>query len=209
MTTRPNAPAALRNQQPILEVLTKELRGDESVLEIGSGTGQHAVFLAARMPELQWQTSDVADNHAGISAWIENCGLSNVASPLLLDVTGSPVIDDDYDAVYSANTAHIMKISAVESMFAIAGAVLNREGVFCLYGPFNRHGKFTSDSNARFDESLKSRSPSMGIRDLDDLDAFAASAGMGRSGLYAMPCNNMLAVWRKTDSGEVRGDQSR
>ena len=197
MTRMPKAPAAERNRQPILEVLQQELQGSEKVLEIGSGSGQHAVFFASGMPGLTWQTSDVADNHPGIMAWKEWSGLSNVAAPLDLDVSAKPLIEDHFDAVFSANTAHIMSIAEVQSMFAIAGRVLTDRGIFCLYGPFKLDGEFSTDSNARFDQSLKSQKASMGIRDLEELDQFAAGSGMCRTRLYAMPANNMLVVWRK------------
>lgn len=197
MTRLPKAPAAERNRQPILEVLQQELQGSEKVLEIGSGSGQHAVFFASGMPGLTWQTSDVVDNHPGIMAWKEWSGLSNVVTPLDLDVSAKPLIEDHFDAVFSANTAHIMSIAEVQSMFAIAGRVLTDRGIFCLYGPFKLDGEFSTDSNARFDKSLKAQKASMGIRDLEELDQFAAISGMRRTRLYAMPANNLLAVWRK------------
>ena len=202
MTGRPDAVATQRNRQPILEVLQHELHGDESVLEIGSGTGQHAVYFASEMPGLTWQTSDVAENHAGIEAWREWSGLSNVVAPLLLDVADCPPLERRFEAVFSANTAHIMTIGQAESMFVIAGGVLAEGGIFCLYGPFNRNGEFSSDSNAQFDRSLKLQNPSMGIRDLADLERFAGHAGLHRERLYAMPANNLLAVWRKGAGAE-------
>lgn len=197
MSERPHAPATERNRQPILEVLQRELQGDEQVLEIGSGSGQHAVFFAAEMPGLHWQTSDVAENHPGIVAWKDWSGLSNVAAPLELDVAAEPRIEARFDAVFSANTAHIMSIGEVQAMFALVGSVLREAGIFCLYGPFRRGGDFGSDSNARFDASLRSQKSTMGIRDLEALDEFAGDSGMRRSNLYAMPANNMLVVWRK------------
>lgn len=194
---KPNASAALRNSQPILEVIRNEFENCETVLEIGSGTGQHAVFFASKMPWLGWQTSDVRENHDGINAWLEEAGLDNVKAPLELDVEKPFQSDDRFDAVFSANTAHIMNIEAVECMFRIAGESLIVGGMFCLYGPFNLDGEFTSDSNRRFDASLKMQNQAMGIRDLADLDAFAKANSLHRTSLYAMPANNMIAVWAK------------
>lgn len=195
MTARPNSPASERNKHPILEVLREEFKDRRRVLEIGSGTGQHAVFLAAAMPHLTWQTSDVRENHDGIRAWLGKAQLKNVNPPLELDVDE---FDDDSiaaDAVFSANTAHIMSFDSVKNMFRLVGRVLPDGGLFCLYGPFNFDGRFSSESNAAFDASLRERDPSMGIRDLADLDRLAESAGMSRIRLYAMPANNHIAVW--------------
>ena len=197
MNERPSAPAVARNREPILEVLTHELADRRQVLEIGSGTGEHAVFFAARMPWLNWQTSDLPSGHDGICAWIQFAAVANVEPPLALDVSDPPRLDRRYDAVFSANTAHIMSRTDVECMFALAGGLLPQGGRFCLYGPFNRDGRYTSDSNARFDASLRRQDPAMGIRDLGDLDAFGVEAGLSRSALYAMPANNYLAVWTR------------
>ncbi len=193
----PNAPACERNRAPILEVLREELRGRSTVLEIGSGTGQHAVFFGAALPGLSWQTSDRPENHEGILAWLQHAGLANVLPPLSLDVETFDPGTLRYEAVFSANTAHIMRIEAVRCMFALAGRVLGQGGVFCLYGPFNFEGGFSSDSNAAFDTSLRQRDAVMGIRDIEDLDRFAAAAGLSRVRLYAMPANNHIAVWQK------------
>ena len=197
MATRPNAPASERNKEAILEVLSDELRDCRAILEIGSGTGQHAIFFASQMSWLSWQTSDRLENHVGINAWLVDANLDNVNPPLQLDVLEPVTFGDKFDAVFSANTAHIMSIAAVECMFRIVGERLNDGGKFCLYGPFNLNGSFTSDSNRDFDLSLKSQDPAMGIRDLEKLDDFAAANGMHRASLYAMPANNMIAVWHK------------
>ena len=198
MTAKPNSPAAERNKEAILEVLNKEFQDRKTVLEIGSGTGQHAIFFAVEMPWLTWQTSDRVENHSGINAWLAEANIENVIAPLQLDVMEPVQCSDKFDAVFSANTAHIMSISAVECMFRVVGQRLKDSGKFCLYGPFNLHGEFTSDSNRDFDMSLKSQDPVMGIRDLEKLDEFASANGMQRESLYAMPANNMIAVWRKT-----------
>ncbi len=197
MVTKPNAPSALRNQDAILDVINDEFENFKVVLEIGSGTGQHAVFFASQMPWLNWQTSDLAVNHGGINAWLEDANLDNVKSPLVLDVTEPLQTNDKYDAVFSANTAHIMSIAAVECMFSVVGQSLIEDGKFCLYGPFNQNGDFSSDSNREFDANLKSQDSAMGIRDLEVLDGFAESNGLHRATLYAMPANNMIAIWIK------------
>ena len=197
MTTKPNAPATVRNREAILEVIEPEFEGYETILEIGSGTGQHAIFFAQHMPWLVWQTSDLAENHDGIRAWIDEAKLANIKAPLALDVTRPAPTGIACDAVFSANTSHIMHFSAVVDMFTLVGRILGNDGKLCLYGPFNLNGEFTSDSNSEFDASLKSRDPGMGIRNLEDLDQLGTKNLLVREKLYAMPANNMLAVWVK------------
>lgn len=198
MLNKPHAEYAQRNARPILEVLRHELSGHTHVLEIGSGTGQHAIFFAAELTHVQWQTSDLEENHDGIRAWIAEAGLSNVHGPLSLDVTRANVSDTSYDAVYSSNTAHIMGPNAVVAMFGLVGRILRRDGRFVLYGPFRQAGRFNTQSNADFDADLRSRDRSMGIRDLDELDKLGAENGLRRMNLYAVPSNNLVAVWQKT-----------
>ena len=197
MTDRACAPAAQRNAAPILEVLQRELREHERVLEIGSGTGQHAVYFATALPHLQWQTSDLAESHGDITGWIRDSGVLNVHAPLLLDVLHADVEPASYDAAYSSNTAHIMSVEAVTRMFALVGALLRPRGIFCLYGPFRIGGEFNTPSNAQFDASLRRGDSHMGIRDLEMLDELARESGMQRESLYAMPANNFLVVWSK------------
>ena len=197
MVEKPFSEAAERNALPILEVLRRELKECSRVLEIGSGTGQHAVHFAAALPYLVWQTSDREENHPAINAWLRDADLGNVRAPLSLDVQRAEIEPQAYDAVYSANTAHIMSYAAVVDMFSKIGEALGPDGVFCLYGPFLLQGNFTSPSNAQFDAGLRARDPLMGIRDLDALDELATSSGLRRSDLYALPANNMLAVWRR------------
>jgi cyclopropane fatty-acyl-phospholipid synthase-like methyltransferase len=196
--SRPNSPAAERNREPILDVLRREFSDCRRVLEIGSGTGQHAVWFAAEMPWLTWQTSDREQNHQGINAWIDTAKVENVRRPLALDVQEPADIAGTYDAIFSANTAHIMSIAAVRDMFGLASELLERDGKFCLYGPFNRNGEFTSDSNRRFDESLRVQNPEMGIRNIEELDDFAGSVNLARLRFFAMPANNNLVVWVRT-----------
>lgn len=200
MPDRHFAAAAQRNAAPILDVLRREFAEHSSVLEIGSGTGQHALTFASELTYLEWQPSDVAENCPGIRAWLKDAGLRNVLPPLELDVRRADAGHSRFDAAFSANTAHIMDEDTVRSMFAVIGRALVSDGVFCLYGPFRIGGRFNAPSNAAFDASLRQRSPAMGIRDLEMLEAFALSAGMRRDRLYAMPSNNYVVVWRAGDS---------
>ncbi len=197
MSVKPDAPATYRNRDAILAVLRDELGGSGSVLEIGSGTGQHAMYFGCQMPEVEWQTSDRIENHDGISAWIEQDALSNVLRPLDLDVEETVEVPGSYDAIFSANTAHIMNYHAVECMISLVGRSLDSGGVFCLYGPFKLMGDFTSESNVEFDRSLKARDPKMGVRDFEDIDRLASESGLSLLRRYAMPANNMLVVWKK------------
>jgi cyclopropane fatty-acyl-phospholipid synthase-like methyltransferase len=203
MPERPYAEYAERNAEPILEVLRHECRDCTNLLEIGSGTGQHAVRFAAELDHLQWQTSDLDENHEGIRAWVADAGLANVHGPLSLDVTTTDVPAASYDAVYSSNTAHIMSFDAVIDMFALVAKALRPAGVFCLYGPFRRAGSFNTASNAEFDASLRARNSTMGIRDLEALDEIGAQHGLQRMSLYAVPSNNLVAVWQKME-GSIR-----
>jgi hypothetical protein len=197
MIEKPFAPATERNSQPILDVIRHEFRNCRSVLEIGSGTGQHAVTFAADLRHLTWQTSDRNENHDGINAWLIEAVSGSVLPPLSLDVLTGACPELHYDGVFSANTSHIMSFAAVEQMFTIVGATLVDGGVFCLYGPFLINGKFNSASNVEFDRSLRARDTQMGIRDLTDLDQLAVGHCLRRIRLYSMPANNCLAVWHK------------
>ena len=197
MTDRPFAGYAERNGGPILDVLRDEFSTREKVLEIGSGTGQHAVQFAQALTHLQWQTSDRDENHDGINAWVEHAAAANLLPPLSFDVLTADVSEASYDAVFSSNTAHIMSIQAVERMFALVGQALMSCGVFCLYGPFRQGGEFNTSSNAAFHESLRSRDSAMGIRHLEFLDELGQMHDLQRVRLYAMPANNHIAVWEK------------
>lgn len=194
---KPFAESCEQNKHPILEVLRVEFTNASTVLEIGSGTGQHAVFFARELPHLTWQTSDVIDYHSGILAWIDDSDLSNVLPPLELDVMRSDWPNTRYDAIFSANTTHIMAWPEVVTMFESLGERMNSNAVFCLYGPFNKYGNYTSDSNARFDEWLKRRDPNSGIRDMELLIALATRQGLNFSDEHDMPANNKILVWRK------------
>jgi len=197
MTEKPFSEYAERNGAPILSVLQSEFANCSKVLEIGSGTGQHAVRFAKALPFLQWQTSDRNENLRGINAWVEASGLANLLPPLSMDVLIADVPSESCDAVFSANTAHIMSIEAVRKMFALVAKALSDGGVFCLYGPFRQGDEFNTPSNAAFHQTLRSRNPEMGIRHLESLDGYARDHDMARDRLYAMPANNHIAVWHK------------
>ncbi|HVI25532.1 MAG TPA: DUF938 domain-containing protein [Xanthomonadaceae bacterium] len=193
---KPFAPACERNREPILAVLRDRFADRRAVLEIGSGTGQHAVHFAAAMPWLTWQCSDVAANLPGIRLWLDEAALPNTPAPLELDVGGAwPALR--CDAVFTANTLHIMGWAEVERCFAGIGAALPDDGVFVAYGPFKRGGAHTSDSNRDFDAWLRARDPRSGVRDVEALDALAHAAGLARTGDVAMPANNACLAWRR------------
>lgn len=194
---RPSHPAAsLRNVAPILGALRHELAERSELLEIGSGSACHAISVAAEMPGLTWQTSDLEENHEDINKAIESSGLDNVLAPLKLDMRDA-VTDGTYDAVFSCNTAHIMSAGAVDRMIPFVAGSLRTGGRFVYYGPFRRAGKFSTQSNAQFDTSLRSGPGNMGIRDLDELDVGAIDCDLHRERIYAMPANNLLVVWEK------------
>ena len=197
MTNKPFSPASARNREPILAALRPLLAGCRSVLEIGSGTGQHAVHFGAALPDLTWQTSDLPANHAGIRAWLEEAALANVLPPLTLDAGAAHWPVGPYDAVYTANTCHIMSWPGVQGMFRGIGQVLAPGGMLCIYGPFNRSGRFTSPSNAQFDASLRAQAPHMGLRNMEDIDALAQAQKLTLAADLPLPANNHLLAWRR------------
>lgn len=192
---KPFSPACERNREPILEVIRPELVQARNVLEIGSGTGQHAVYFAAAMPDLKWQTSDLPENHAGINAWISESGLANVLEPLALDVGSVDHWPDRrFDAVYTANTCHIMSWAHVQSMFSGTVRVLEPGSVLVVYGPFNRAGEFTSEGNRSLDAWARERFPGGGLRDESEIVELGASVGLELGLAKDMPANNRLLV---------------
>lgn len=193
---KPFAPACERNRDPILDVLREAFAPCRCVLEIGSGTGQHAVHFAAAMPWLQWQCSDRATQLPGIRQWLDEAALPNTPAPLALDVAGAwPT--HRYDAVFSANTLHIMGWPEVERMFARLPEITTDDAVLAIYGPFLRQGQPTSESNVAFDRSLKSRDPRMGLRDAGAVERLARAAGFALQEDRAMPANNRCLLWRR------------
>ncbi len=197
---KPFAPACEENQSPILHILAPLFADRTQVLEVGSGTGQHAVHFAAAMPQLTWQTSDVDAHLHGIRLWLAEADQGNLPPPLALDVDGpwpQPDPDHPFDAVFSANTAHIMSFAQVERVFLQVGALLDAGAPFALYGPFSVDGRHTSQSNADFDAMLRARDPLSGVRDLRDLQRVADAAGLELEVNHAMPVNNRTLVWHK------------
>jgi len=197
MMTKPYAESCDRNRDPILSVIKPLLLEHKTVLEIGSGTGQHAVYFAEHMPWLTWIASDRNENRDGIRQWLAEAGLANTRGPLLLDVRQSEWPVSEVDAVFSANAVHIMRWDEVVSMFDGIDKLLPVGGRLMLYGPFNYRGEFTSDSNARFDEWLKARDPGSGIRDFEAVNALAERAGLVLEQDCEMPANNRILCWRK------------
>ncbi|WP_407067636.1 DUF938 domain-containing protein [Marilutibacter alkalisoli] len=206
-TGKPFSPACDRNRGPILEVLLRHFANARHVLEIGSGTGQHAVHFAAAMPWLAWQCADRAEYLPGIGQWLDEAGLPNtppaielaaVAAPLP-GFSPSPPLPDaaGYDAVFSANTLHIMGWAEVEAFFAGLATVLAPAATVVVYGPFNYGGGYTSASNREFDGWLKARDPRSGIRDFEAVNALAAGIGLRLVEDVAMPANNRCLVWRR------------
>lgn len=194
---KPYSEACERNKDPILAVLKHAFADCTRVLEIGSGTGQHAVHFAQHMPHLQWQASEVAAHLAGIRAWIDEAALENLPPPLALNVTDAHWPDVNADAVFTANTLHIMSWPEVQRLFARVGALLDAGGVFAVYGPFKYAGVHTAESNARFDTMLRQRDSQSGLRDFEAVDALARASGFRLVGDHAMPANNRTIVWVK------------
>jgi SAM-dependent methyltransferase len=188
---KPFSEACERNREPILSVLQRVFKDRRSVLEVGSGTGQHAAYFAPELPHLRWQASDVADYLEGIREWV-----GDTLPPIELDVD-KPWPAVDADAAFSANTAHIMSWAQVERMFQGVAHLLPQGGVFALYGPFHYGRQPTSPSNARFDAMLRSRDPSSGIRDFEHILTLAGRYGLALLEDNAMPANNRLLVFKR------------
>ncbi|QSX79114.1 DUF938 domain-containing protein [Agrilutibacter solisilvae] len=193
---KPHSPSCDRNRDPILAVLRPHLAERRRVLEIGSGTGQHAVYFAQAMPWLTWQCSDVADHLPGIGQWLDGAALPNTPAPIALDVRGTWP-GSRFDAVFSANTLHIMGWPEVETLFARLPDVLETEATLAVYGPFNYGGAYTSESNREFDAWLKARDPASAIRDFEAVDALARGIGLRLVDDVEMPANNRTLVWRR------------
>ncbi len=195
---RPFSPAAERNREPIRAVLRAWLPDSGSMLEIGAGTGQHARDFAAALPDWRWQPTEHPDELPRLSAGLAGVDLPNLAEPLALDVDGQWP-DGRWDAVYSANTAHIMAWPSVNAMFAGVAASLAPGGRFFLYGPFKRGGRHHAPSNEEFDAGLRARPGGMGVRDLGDLDRLAEPLGLVRVAELAMPSNNHTLIFEQPE----------
>jgi cyclopropane fatty-acyl-phospholipid synthase-like methyltransferase len=193
---KPCSTACERNREPILDALRPLLADRRHVLEIGSGSGQHAVHFAAALPQLSWQSSDRAACLPGIRAWLAEAALPNTPAPLELDVNGAwPAMR--YDAVFSANCLHIMAWPEVQRMFAQLPAITTPDALLILYGPFKYAGAYSGEGDASFDQWLQARGSHMAIRDAEAVDALADAAGFQLSADIAMPANNRCRVWRR------------
>ncbi|MCV6604509.1 MAG: class I SAM-dependent methyltransferase [Porticoccaceae bacterium] len=194
---KPFSQACENNKAPIIAVLKEAFAKATNVLEVGSGTGQHAVHFAPQLPHLQWRTSDLPENHSGINRWIDEHPSANLHRPLLLDADMPRWNIKNIDGVFTANTLHIMSWQSVQNLFAHVGGILQAGGRFCIYGPFNYNGQYTSDSNARFDIWLKEQAPHRAIRHFEEVEKLAHKQNMSLLKDYEMPANNRLLVWRK------------
>lgn len=203
---KPFSPACERNRGPILAVLARFFANRRRVLEIGSGTGQHAVHFAAALPHLQWQCSDRPANLPGLRLWLDEARLANTPPPLALDVARGPWPPPAFDAVFSANTLHIMGWDEVEALFAGLGAVLAADARMAIYGPFRRAGLPTSPSNEAFDAELRSQDPRMGLRQLEAVEERAASIGLDLIEVVDMPANNLMLLMACPSRRRMPGD---
>ncbi|MBW3550755.1 MAG: DUF938 domain-containing protein [Proteobacteria bacterium] len=214
MTDKPFSPSCERNREPILAVLREQFAECHRVLEIGSGTGQHAVCFAAAMPWLRWQCSDRAEHLPGIRTWLDEAALPNTPAPVELDVAVKPWLQPaldpappssaaaggaspTFDAAFSANTLHIMGWPEVEAFFAGVNAVLGESATLVVYGPFNYGGAYSSPSNREFAGWLQARDSASGIRDFEAVDRLAHGIGLRLVEDVAMPANNRCLVWRR------------
>lgn len=208
MHAKPHAPSCERNRDPILAVLRDHFADRRRVLEIGSGTGQHAVHFAVALPHLRWQCSDRREHLPGIALWLDDAQLPNTPAPVELDVAHGPWPTPDdgaarFDAAFTANTLHIMGWSDVQALFAGLDRVLGERATCIAYGPFNIGGAFTSESNAQFDAWLKARDPRSGVRDLEAVDALARAVGFKLEADIEMPANNRCLVWVRDRSAHA------
>lgn len=195
MTAQCFCQASANNQDAILQVIRKQFAQQTQILEIGSGTGQHAVFFAANLPHLTWHTSDVMENHASIIAWQAECDATNVRPPVTFRIGVDVWPDGNFDGVFSANTSHIMQAEEVQLMMQLVASQLPEGGVFCLYGPFTQDGKHKGESNLRFDNHLQQQGYG-GYRDVAELTAWAGKRLMLEE-IVDMPANNHILVWKK------------
>ena len=195
----PFSQASENNKLPILQVLTQYLPAINSLLEIGGGTGQHAVFFAAQFPHLRWQSSDLPTNVGNLNLRLQQASLPLA---LALDVNDNSWGVEQFDAIFSANSLHIMSASSVEKFFAGVGRHLKPAGLLFVYGPFKYGGEFTTDSNAHFDLWLKQRDPHSGIRDIEWINTLAQAVGLQLLQDNSMPANNQLLVWRRAGTSQ-------
>lgn len=195
---KPIAESCLRNQQPIAEVLSHVFKDVESVLELGSGTGQHGVYLAKCFPHLKWQPSDLKECLSGMILWWQDAGLDNLFEPIELDVTCDhwPIIQH-YDAVFTANTIHFVASHVAEALLRGAAETLQQGGLLCIYGPFNESGRYTGEGNRQFDQWLKARDPAIGIKDIEWVEEVLAQQELVLISRHQMPANNFMLVFQR------------
>ncbi len=195
---KPCSPSSERNQGAILAQLKEHLRpSDQYILEVGSGTGQHAVFFGQHLPDVIWQTSDVEDNHAGINMWLREYDLAHVLSPLVYQIGASQWPNCEADVVFSANTLHIISMRLVKHLIQDLGAHLNPGSRVFFYGPFKYQGQFTSESNAEFEQWLKDIDPARGIRDFEVIESLMKQQQFTLYQDIPMPANNQLLIFEK------------
>jgi len=193
----PFSAACERNKDPILGVLRTAFAQIATVLEIGSGTGQHAVHFARHLPHITWQPTDRAEWLAGLRARVAAEGAEHLLAPLELDVAKKNWVAGRFDAVFTANTFHIMSWPEVQAFFRGLDRVLEGRGLLAVYGPFNYDGAYTSESNSAFDAQLRERDPASGLRDRGKVDELAAAQGLDLVADHAMPANNRLVLWQR------------
>jgi len=195
--TKPFSQSCENNKQSILQVIQAVFQQPVTVWEIGSGTGQHACYFAQNLPHLTWQTTDREENRIGLDSWIKEANLNNLPKSLKLDVTDKSWPCQKIEAVFTANSLHIMHWQAVECFFAGLTKYLTKKATLCIYGPFNYKGQYTSPSNEQFDQWLKKRDPDSGIRDFEAIETLAKTAELILENDHAMPANNRLLVFQK------------
>jgi cyclopropane fatty-acyl-phospholipid synthase-like methyltransferase len=197
MSSKPFSESAESNKDSILKVISKIFTDETCVLEIGSGTGQHAVYFTEQLPHLTWQPTELEDKIEGIKMWLETATHNRILEPRVMNVTETPQEFKKYQYIFTANTAHFISKAKVEAMFRIVGKLLKPGGFFVQYGPFNYQGRFTSESNEKFDQWLKAEDPNRGIRNFEDLSSLSAENEMQIFKDYEMPANNRILVWQK------------
>ncbi len=196
---KPFAESCERNQQAIFECIAAYLQNSSKrLLELGSGTGQHAVYMAPRLPAIEWQTSELAAYIAGIEAWLHDSPAVNLPKPLVLDVDAAneALLAAPYDVIFTANTLHYVPLSTAENFLNVAQNCAAPESLFFIYGPFNDRGRYTSEGNVRLDMWLKEREPLSGIKDIQWLDSALSERGFRALAKHSMPANNLIAVYQ-------------
>lgn len=195
--SKPFSQASENNKNPILQIIRRVFIRSETVWEIGSGTGQHACFFASQLPHLFWQPTDRTENLRGINLWLTEAKLDNIKPPLALDVNDPVWPCANIEAIFTANTLHIMSAAEMEILFQKLAIYLAANATMCIYGPFNYGGQFTSDSNARFDNWLKQQNPLSGIQDFEQVCDLASAIGLTLIDDHEMPANNRLLIFQR------------